>query len=98
MVILRAHRDHCPGCRSGEAVKGFVVESGDGGQRFACVACLKALLPKRSIPTPFGGCLVHSSRNGRPQPPIAGSIEEALETAAVVGFTGGLGGSIGREE
>jgi hypothetical protein len=35
---------------------------------------------------------------GLGKPPVAGSIEEELETAAVVGFPGGLGGSINREE
>jgi hypothetical protein len=44
------------------------------------------------------GCPVRSSRNGAPEPPVAGSIEEALETAAAVGFPGGQGGSINREE
>jgi hypothetical protein len=71
---------------------------GDGGQRFCCVACLKTLLPRRSIPEPFGGCLVRSSRNGRPVPPMAGSWEEYAVTAAVAGFAGGLGGTIHREE
>jgi hypothetical protein len=71
---------------------------GDGGQRLCCVRCLKTLLPHRSIPEPFGGCLVRSSRNGTPVPAMGGSIEEVLETAAVVGFPGGLGGTIHREE
>jgi hypothetical protein len=98
MILLRAHRDHCPLCRSAEALKGFMVEGEDGRQRFCCVACLKTLLPQRSIPEPFGGCLVRSSRNGALAPPMAGSIREALETAAVAGFPGGLGGTIHREE
>ena len=41
---------------------------------------------------------IDSSRNGTPAPAMAGSIEEVLETAAVVGFPGGLGGTIHREE
>src|SRR5262249_161605 len=98
MILLRAHRDHCPICQSVEVLKGFMVECGDGGQRFCCVACLKALPPPRSTPPPFGGPLTLPARNGTPAPPMAGSGEEDAATAAVAGFPGGLGGTIHREE
>lgn len=38
------------------------------------------------------------SRQTVRRPPPAGSVEESLETARVVGFPGGLGSTITREE
>jgi hypothetical protein len=96
LTLLRAARGHCSlCCLSGE---GYVAEGEDGFQRLLCVPCLKALEPDRNFPTPFGVTVVSSPLDGWRRPPMAGSIEEYVETARFIGFGGGCGGSIGREE
>ena len=89
MVMLRAHRDHYALCQSEGLVHGLVVAGKECDRRFYRVACFKSLLTDRSIPTRFGR---RQNRSGKQDTaPMAGSSEEAMQTARVVGYPGVLG-------
>jgi hypothetical protein len=96
MVMLRAHRDHHALCQSEGLVHGLVVEDKEGDRRFGRVACLKSLSPDRSIPTPLGMCPNGSGKQNTA--PMAGSSEEAMQTARGVGYPGGLESCMRRGE
>jgi hypothetical protein len=96
MVMLRARRDHYTLFQSEGLVHGLVVESKEGDRRLCYVTYFKSLLADRSIATPFGRRLNRSGKQDTP--PMAGSNEEAMQTARVVGYPGGLGSCMRREE
>jgi hypothetical protein len=54
--------------------------------------------PCHDIPAPFARSIIASPRDDWRSPPMAGSAEEYAQTARLVGYPGGLGSCIHREE
>jgi hypothetical protein len=96
MVMLRAHHDHYKLCQSEGLAHGPVVEGEEGNRRFCRDAGFKSLVADRSITARFGRRL---NRSGKHETALMdGSSEEAMQTARVVGYPGGLGSCMRRGE
>jgi hypothetical protein len=84
MVLLRAHRDHCPRCGSAELRRPEQSDTSDPPRpRAARLTCADI------------EAIVYAKLGW---PPHAGSAQEYAETAAIVGYSPGLDSQIQRSE
>ena len=96
LTLLRSEKGYCSRCHLvGDT---FAVEEHDRSQRLLCVPCIQEIEPGREVPEPFGRMVLPSPRDGWRPPPVAHTPAEAWETALIVGYPGGLGSTITREE